>query len=220
MTQFRVIPELLRYPGVRLSFWIHFTAPFASGVFLLLWGFPYLTGGIGFTRGEAQALLTFAVLVSIVVGLILGPLSARFFRYRVHMVVGIVLAMILVWFATLLWPGRPPTWLVISAVAAVAAGGPFGMVAFDVLREYSPLRQISVATGFVNTGGFISGFVIIFVIGFLLDLQDAGTTATYTLIAFNWALASQFIVWGIGLGLILREFRLVRSSRVPETDRA
>lgn len=219
-TQIRVIPDLMRHPGVRLSFWIHFTAPFASGMFILLWGFPYLTGGVGFTRGEAQALLTFAVVVSIAVGLVLGPLSARFFRHRVHMVIGIVLAMMVTWLAALVWPGGPPSWLVVSAVAVVAAGGPFGMVAFDVLREYSPPRQISVATGFVNTGGFISGLVIIFVIGLLLDLQDAGTTATYTLTAFNWAMASQYLAWGVGLGLILREFRLVRSSNATETVRA
>ena len=37
-------------PGTRLGMWSHFTSQFSMTVFTLLWGFPFLVRGEGFSR--------------------------------------------------------------------------------------------------------------------------------------------------------------------------
>lgn len=211
--QLRTLPKLLRIPGVRLGFWLHFTAPFSAGVFIMLWGYPFLTGGAGLSRGTAATLVSMSVLASIVIGLLLGPLSARFHNRRVQMVVGVVILIIAVWTMVLLWPGEPPVWMLVILMLVIAAGSPMSMIGFDVLRDHAPPKQISLATGFVNTGGFISVIVTLFLIGLVLDLQDAGTPETYATLPFKFAMCAQYVCWLVGLAFIARENRLVRRAQ-------
>ena len=52
---FPAISSLLKRPGVRLAFWVHFTTPFTLHSFMLLWGTPFITGGLGYSFGYNQA---------------------------------------------------------------------------------------------------------------------------------------------------------------------
>lgn len=211
--QFRQLPQLLRIPGVRLAFWVHFTTPFSAGVTLMLWGYPFLTGGVGLDRSTASSLLILTVLASVIIGLMLGPISARFYTFRVQLVVGSIVLIALSWLAVLLWPGTPPLWLLIELMIAVALGSPMSMISFDIARAFTPPRQISLATGFVNTGGFISLIFTLFAVGIGLDLLDAGSPETYNLPDFRLAMAAQFACWIIGLAFILRESRLAKATQ-------
>lgn len=210
--QFRTLPRLLKIPGVRLGFWIHFTAPFSAGAFIMLWGYPFLTGGAGLNRPTAATLISLSVFASIAVGLLLGPLSARFRSHRVAMVSTVVLTIVVAWSVVIFWPGTPPTWMLIILMLVIAAGSPMAMLGFDVLREHAPRKQISLATGFVNMGGFIAAIITIFLIGFVLDVQGAGSPDTYGVQPFKLAMSSQYLCWGVGLFFILRENRLARST--------
>ena len=91
------------------------------------------------------------------------------------------------------------------------------MVAFDHARTHNPQRRLSTATGVVNGGGFLAALIAIFLIGLALDLQGAGTPATYTLEAFRWAFLTQVPLWVIGTAFIVRERHLTR--RVLGLDR-
>ena len=211
--QFRQLPQLLRIPGVRLAFWVHFTTPFSAGVTLMLWGYPFLTGGVGLDRPTASSLLILTVLASVIIGLILGPISARFYTFRVQLVIGSIVLIALSWFAVLLWPGAPPLWLLIELMIAVAIGSPMSMISFDIARAFTPPRQISLATGFVNMGGFVSLIFTLFAVGVGLDLLDAGSPETYNLPDFRLAMAAQFVCWLVGLAFILRESKLAKATQ-------
>lgn len=217
-TQVRGIPKLWALPGVRLAFWVHFTPPFSSGAFFMLWGFPFLTGGLGFSQSAARALITMSVIVGIVLGIIIGPIMMRFNAQRVWMVIGVIVLIMTTWTVVLLWPGVPPLGLVIVLLLVLAMGFPMSMVSFDVLRTYSPVRLISVATGFVNTGGFIAAIIAIFLIGVTLDALNSGTPETYNLDAFKWAMTTQYLVWGLGLWQILRNVRLTIRANKDAAD--
>lgn len=210
--QLRTLPKLLRVPGVRLAFWVHFTPPFSAGVFIMLWGYPFLTGGAGLDRSAAASLISVSVMTSIVVGLLLGPISARFHARRVEIAVGVILAIIATWSLVVFWPGQPPFWLLSILMLVIAAGSPLSMFGFDILREHAPAKSISLATGFVNTGGFVAGIVTLFLIGFVLDVQGAGSPETYNTQAFQIAMSTQYLCWTVGLGFIFRERRLVRRN--------
>lgn len=202
---------LLTLPGVRLAFWVHFTLPFPLNVFVLLWGTPFLTGGIGLSPAAASGLLSLTILSSMTAGVVMGPLLSRFIERRVWITVGVTASIMLAWFAVLLWPGTPPIWLVIVMLVVMPVGGPASMIAFEVVRSHSPNSFAGLATGFVNTGGFIASLIVTFFIGFVLDLQGAGSPENYSLPAFRWAFAVQIPVWILGLTMIVIEWR--RSKR-------
>lgn len=199
--------RLLRIPGVRLAYWMHFTSPFALNVFLLLWGTPFLVGGVGLSQPAAGGLLSLTVLSSMFAGLVLGPISSRFLERRVWVYFGIVLAIAAAWIAVLVWPGTPPTSLLVVLLVVMPLGGPASMIAFEVLRSHTPRSFTGFATGLVNTAGFTASLIVILLIGLVLDFQGAGSPEDYSLTAFRVAFAVQIPFWALGIIMILIEQR-------------
>jgi sugar phosphate permease len=203
----------LREPGVRLAFWCHLAAPFPGNVFGLLWGFPFLTGGEGLGDGAARSLLALYVVAGIAIGPLLGTLAGRWPARRVRLVVVSVLAQAAAWLVVLAWPGPAPTALVVLLVVVLGGGGPASLVAFDIARAAVPPERLGRASGIVNVGGFVSTVVVVLLVGLALDLQGAGTPATYDLTAFRLAMSVQVPVWLVALMGIARSSR--RVGQVP-----
>lgn len=199
--------RLLRLPGVRLAYWVHFTSPFAATAFILLWGTPFLVGGIGLSPSAAGGLLSLTVVSSMLAGLVLGPLSSRFVERRVWINLGITSAIALAWTAVLLWPGTPPVWLLIVLLVVMPLGGPASMISFEVSRSHTPRSFAGFGTGLVNTAGFTAALLVILLIGLVLDLQGAGSPEHYSLGAFRVAFAVQIPFWLLGITMILIEQR-------------
>lgn len=209
---FASLASLLRRPGIRLAYWVHFTTPFAIHAFVLLWGTPFLVGGMGLTPDRSATILSIAIVVSMTSGLMLGPLTARFAAHRLWMVIGMVVLIMATWSAVLLVPGAAPMWLLIALVCVVGIGGPTSMVAFEVVRSHAPARQLGVAIGLVNTGGFTSALLVILGIGLILDLLGAGSPGTYNTEAFKIAMAWQLPFLVLGLTMMLIEFPRARRA--------
>ncbi|RGE21078.1 nitrate/nitrite transporter [Leucobacter sp. wl10] len=206
--------RLLRLPGVRLAYWVHFTSPFAGTAFILLWGTPFLVGGAGLPQSAAGALLSLTVVSSMVAGLVLGPISSRYAERRVWINVSITAAIATVWIAVLVWPGTPPTWLLVVLLVVMPLGGPASMISFEVARSHTPRSFAGFGTGLVNTGGFTAALLVILLVGLLLDLQGAGSPEQYSLGAFRVAFAVQIPFWLLGITMIAVEY--VRTKRWME----
>ncbi len=202
--------QLLSIPGVRLAYWVHFTTPFSASMFVLLWGTPFLTGGVGLSSAASGTLLSIMVVAAMVAGVALGPLSSRFLERRVRIVVVVAIVMIAAWIAVLLWPTTPPFWLLVVLMVIIAVGGPASMIAFEVSRSHTPRSYSGFGTGLVNTAGFTSALLVIMLIGFALDLQGAGSPESYTLDAFRWAFAVQLPFLVLGTVMMLVEERRTR----------
>ncbi|MBN9191219.1 nitrate/nitrite transporter [Microbacterium sp.] len=199
------------HPATRLAFWSHFTTPFAGTAFIMLWGIPFLTAGEGRTQAEAVAITTVYVLVGMVLGPVMGALSARIPNLRSHaLVLPTVAVQLVMWLIVIAWPGPAPLWLLFLLGIALATGGPASLVAFDHARTHNPSHRLSTATGITNVGGFLSALVSIFLIGLALDLQGAGTPATYDLTAFRLAFLTQVPLWLIGVFFIVLERKRTR----------
>ncbi|MBK0422564.1 MFS transporter [Leucobacter sp. CSA2] len=211
--------RLLRIPGVRLSYWVHFTTPFASNVFILLWGTPFLVGGVGLEPPAAAGLLSLTVVSSMFAGLVLGPVSSRFLERRVWISLGITGGIIASWIAVMLWPGNPPTWLLVVLIVVMPLGGPASMIAFEVSRSHTPRSFSGFGTGLVNTGGFTSSLAVILLIGLVLDLQGAGSPENYSLGAFRVAFAVQIPFWILGITMVLVEMRRTKRWMVEHGRR-
>ncbi len=191
-------------PGTRLGMWSHFTSQFAATVFALLWGFPFLVQGLGWSPAEASTLLMAMTAWAVVSGLGLAKLVSYVPLYRSWIVIGVVIAMIVPWTGVLLWPGQPPSWLVIVMACATASGGPASMVAFDLARTFTPVQAIGRANGLVNIGGFTASLLTMALIGVVLDLVQPGGMDDYTLDDFRIALSVQYLFWAFGIVQILR----------------
>lgn len=199
----------VREPGNRLGLWTHFTVQYAGLVFVLLWGYPFLTAGQGLAPQTAAGLLTAMVPVGVLAGPLLARLTARHPLYRSNLVLGVVGLTVAAWTVVLLWPGPAPLWVLVGLVVVLAVNGPASMVAFDFARTFNPPTRLGSATGVVNVGGFVASLLTILAIGVLLDLgTPSGQTSS--LGAFKAAFAVQYLVWGIGVLGILRSRRSAR----------
>lgn len=196
------IKQVLAYPGVRLAFWVHYVT--ASMIFsiMLLWGMPFLTGGLGYSRALASGIVSTVVASIVIAGFFTGSILSRFSPYRVHIAVGSSLLNLSLWSLIFFWPGIAPTVLVYAAAITLGINGPVSMAAFEVVRSHVPQHQRGLATGIANMGGFVGALTTVFLIGLILDSLGAGTPDTYTLEAFRWAMASHIPVILLGILMI------------------
>ncbi len=191
-------------PGTRLGMWSHFVSQFSATVFALLWGYPFLVQGLGWSTSGASTLLMAMTAWAVVSGLATARLVARLPYYRSWIVVGIVIAMVVPWTAVLLWPGVAPGWLVVVMAFATASGGPAAMVGFDLARSFTPPHETGRANGLVNVGGFTASLLTMALIGVVLDLSASGGMGSYTLGDFKLAMSVQYVFWAFGIVQTLR----------------
>lgn len=191
-------------PGTRLGMWSHFVSQFSATVFALLWGYPFLVQGLGWSTSGASTLLMAMTAWAVVSGLVTARLVARLPYYRSWIVVGIVIAMVVPWTGVLLWPGVAPGWLVVVMAFATASGGPAAMVGFDLARSFTPPHETGRANGLVNVGGFTASLLTMALIGVVLDLSASGGMGSYTLGDFKLAMSVQYVFWAFGIVQTLR----------------
>ncbi len=212
----RQLRESLARPGTQLGFWSHFVSQSSGTVFSLLWGFPFMVGALGYSQSLASEMLALLVIAGVVSGPVLGVLTARFPLRRSNLVLGIVSSMAVVWTVLLLWPGRPPFWLVVVLVVTLGVGGPGSLIGFDFARSFNPLRSLGSANGVVNVGGFLASFVMMFLIGVVLDLANQFRIShglmsnVFAWDSFRVAFAVQYLVIGAGVAFLLVARRRTR----------
>ena len=191
-------------PGTKLGMWLHFTSQFAVNSFALLWGFPFLVRGEGWSTGEASLLLTVMVVWVVISGLALAALVARHPYRRSLIVIWIAVVMAASWAAVLAWSGPAPKPLIVLMALATATGGPASMVGFDLARTFTPWQVAGRANGLINGGGFLGALVVMALVGVVLDLRESGGMTDYDRTDFRVALSVQFVFWAVGITQILR----------------
>jgi len=198
----RVLQEVKhawRLPAGRLGFWIHLSTMAGPTVFAVLWGYPYLTQGLGYAPGFASSLLLMLVIGGLCGNLILGPVISRRPQIRGGIALAVASLCLLGWLTLILWPGgQPPVAVVIIVVGVLSVGGPASGIGFMLARDYNPRHRISTATGLVNVGGFCGAVVMVFAVGQILDFVEPGA-ATHSLDAFRWALAAIALFTAFGI---------------------
>jgi MFS family permease len=183
----RQLASTVRRPGTQLAFWVHLVGGTAPTVMALMWGYPFLTAGLGLEVPAAAGIFSLLVVGTVIAGPVIGFLVARFPLRRSNLVLTVVTLILALWMLVILWPGSPPVALVAALYLAVGTGGPGSLIGFDVARTFNPSHALGSASGIVNTGGFIGGFLSVFGMGIVLDAVHVTGGPLYTLDGFRLA---------------------------------
>ncbi|SFK52202.1 Sugar phosphate permease [Geodermatophilus ruber] len=206
-------------PGTRLAFWLNFAALFPGMMFGVLWGYPFLVVGQGVSPGLAGAMLTILAVSGVAYGASVGLLMNRYPYRRTLIGLGLVGLAAAVWGVVLLWPGPAPVWLLVVLVLVVPLAGVAAILTLDLARTFNPPRRLGSAIGLVNAGGFLGTLLAVLAIGLVLQVVTPRGSTEYSLTAFKWAFATQYVFWAIGAAQALRyRRRVVRglAERDPE----
>ncbi|MEN9748953.1 MAG: hypothetical protein RL149_31 [Actinomycetota bacterium] len=204
----------VKFAGIRMSFWVHFTLQSSGSVFLLLWGVPYLVAGQNQTPQFASAMLILQTSLGLILGFFIGNLASKNPHLRVRYVCVNATAIIFAWATMSLMPGLAPTWLLIALVVVVGSGGPASMLAMDFARRFTPPERLGTANGFVNIGGFLATFSTMAIAGWILDVvqQLSHSASPYTPEGFRWAMSAQIVILVFGLVMFLVELKKTRKT--------
>jgi len=213
----RDLREAWAQPGTRLAFWLGFLALFAPMMFGVMWGYPFLVSGQGLSRGQAAVLMTVLALSGLGYGVTIGEVMERYPYYRSRIGIGLVCLAGAVWAAVLLWPGPAPLWLLVVLVLAVPPTGIAAIMSFDFARAFNPPQRLGSAIGLVNVGGFAGTLISILAIGLVLQLVAPAGSTDYSLTAFKWAFATQYLWWAVGIVQTLR-WRRHTEQQLAERD--
>lgn len=212
----RQLRDALRRPGTQLGFWTHFVTQSPGSMFSLLWGFPLLVAGLGYSSAQAATLLSLLIVSGMIAGPVLGLLTVRHPLRKSNLVLAVVVMTGTAWSAVLLWPGEPPLWLLCVLIAALGAGGPGSLIGFEFARQFNPQRSHGSATGIVNVGGFVATFIMMYLVGVVLDVLDGirvdqGLPSNlFAWDSFRVALLVQYVVVGLGVIALMRARRRTR----------
>lgn len=209
-------------PGTRLGFWTAFVTQSSGIVFTLMWGYPFMVSALGYPPATAAHLLLVVVVAGAFAGPFLGVLAGRFPLRRSNLVLGVVALVLGAWIPVLAWPGTPPFWTVLVLLVALGIGIPSGIIGFDYARSFNPDASLGSANGIVNAGGFVASVLMMYGIGWALDLRQtvlgtSGTADLYSLAAFRLAFLVQFPVLIAGTAWFLRARRRTRRRMAEET---
>jgi MFS family permease len=207
----RQVHAVWRRPGTRLGFFGHMGTQFSMMVFALLWGVPYLVSAQGLSPAGAGGLVTLFVVCAILIGPVIGVLTARHPMRRSWLVLSVIAANVTVWTAVLSFSGPAPRWLLVLLVTVLAAGGPGSVVGFDIARTANPGQNLGVAQSIVNLGGFLASLLVLATMGALLD-----SLGGFTPEAFRVAWLVQYPVWlfaTVGVLITRRQARRVDAAR-------
>lgn len=202
----------------KLAFYTHFSTQSAGTALLLLWGVPYLSKGEGLDRQVVATLLSSMVIFGIFAGSWYAHVCGKRPEWRKATVIVTASINILGFTLFSFWPGPLPILLLAVALFLVGAGGPSSMIAFDYSKQYVPKIRLGATNGFINIGGFLACFTMMFLIGVTLDLhQYLVGGQLYSLEGFRSAFVCVILVISFGLYRFLHYEKLV-SQVVAKQD--
>jgi MFS family permease len=196
--------EAWRQPTTQLGLWLMFTVHFPVQVFVLLWGYPFLTQGQELSETTASYVIAVPLVVTMVLGPVFGVISGRRPHWRLPLVLGIASTTTLTWAMVLLWPGAQPPLPVLFLLATILGlGNPAAVFGLDIARAGSPPHRVGAASGIANIGGYSAALLAMMLIGVTLDHTHA-PSADPGPADFRIALATQLLLQLVGVGLLLK----------------
>ena len=173
--------------------------------FIGSWAVPYGMHVYGLTRNGASWL----VLIGLIGAIIGAPLTS-WIANRLDSIKGpYVVAHAIVflsWSGFLFFHGKPPYFMAIILFLIIGFGIGASSLTFATVRVSFPIKEVGVASGFANTGGFISAILLPSIFGKILDhFHTASSSVGYF---YGFIIPALFSMLGLIGGLLIQKDRL------------
>lgn len=136
--------------------------------FIGSWAVPYGMNMYGMTRSDASQL----VLIGLVGALIGAPLSG-YISSRLGMIkrpyIMVHIMIVLCWSTFLFTNANPPVHFLVILFFVIGLMYGANALTFATVRQAFPLNESGIASGFANTGGFLSAVLLPTIFGLVLD---------------------------------------------------
>ncbi|TJY41750.1 MFS transporter [Cohnella pontilimi] len=170
--------------------------------FIGSWAIPYGMHVYGMSRSGASGLVMAGLVGALVGGPLATWLAARFgLMKRLYTIFHVVV--FLSWMVIYLWNGKPPVTIATVLFVLIGLGNGSSALTFAVVRDSFNIREVGVASGFANTGGFVSAILLPSLFGRVLDhFEGSGTITGYHQ---GFLIPVVFALFGLAGALLLRE---------------
>ncbi|WP_077616808.1 MFS transporter [Caenibacillus caldisaponilyticus] len=192
------------------AFFCHFGLVGTYVGFIGSWAVPYGMDVYGISRTDASRLIMLGLFGAIIGAPLTSWISNRFNSIK-RPYVAVHALIFLSWAALFCFGGQPPYFLLIILFLIIGYGNGASALTFAVVRQSFAVYEVGVASGFANTGGFISAILLPSIFGKVLDHFAAGpASAGYR---YGFIIPVLFALIGLAGGLLIKEQR--RERRRP-----
>ena len=176
------LKEALRARGPLIGMAHHAAVMAPFTMLMVLWGYPFLVGGLGLTESTAALTLTGLACVALWLAPFVGAAVGRWPNVRKKLALGLSTSLSVGWLTLVLWPDGAPVWLGLTVMTVSAVGQTLApTISFDYARDGLPTSRTGVASGLVNMSGFSTAVVCTVAAGAILQALPEGP------VSFQWA---------------------------------
>lgn len=172
------LKEALRSRGPQIGMAHHAAVMAPFTMMMVLWGYPFLVGGLGLAEDTAALTLTALAAGGLWMAPLAGVVIGRSPGVRRWLGLTLSTTLSLGWLLMVAWPGGVPVAVGLTVLAASAIGQTLApTVSFDFARDGIPASRTGVASGLVNMSGFTTAVVCTVAAGALLQTLPEGPEA-------------------------------------------
>lgn len=174
--------------------------------FIGSWAVPYGMDVYGMTRSGASQLIFLGL-----IGALIGAPLSTWLSGRIGMIkrpyVMVHIILLICWSTFLLFHGNPPFFLLTMLFFIIGLAYGANALTFAAVRQSFPILESGIASGFANTGGFLSAVLLPSIFGNVLDHFQASKDNLSTGYFYGFIIPVVFSIIGLFGVISLKEKR-------------
>ncbi|WP_299089868.1 nitrate/nitrite transporter [uncultured Metabacillus sp.] len=150
------------------AFFCHFGAVGTYVGFIGSWAVPYGMHIFDMSRSGASQFIMIGLIGALIGAPLTSWISSRYHSIKKPYIL-VHLLILLSWSAFLLFSGKPPIIMLMFLFLLIGYGNGASALTFAVVRQSFDVKEVGVASGFANMGGFLSAVLLPSLFGKVLD---------------------------------------------------
>jgi MFS family permease len=184
------------------AFLCHFGAVGTYVGFIGSWAVPYGMDVFDMTRSGASQFIMIGLIGALIGAPLTSWISSRIQSIKTPYIT-VHLLIFLSWAAFLLFSGKPPLIILMLLFLLIGYGNGASALTFAIVRQSFDVKEVGVASGFANMGGFLSAVLLPSFFGKVLDhFQLAESNVGYL---YGFIIPVIFSMIGLIGGILIKE---------------
>ncbi|KKI90448.1 MFS transporter [Bacillus sp. SA1-12] len=184
------------------AFFCHFGAVGTYVGFIGSWAVPYGMHVFDMSRSGASQFIMIGLIGALIGAPLTSWLSSRYHSIKKPYIL-VQILILTSWSAFLLFNGKPPIIMLVLLFLLIGYGNGASALTFAVVRQSFDVKEVGVASGFANMGGFLSAVLLPSLFGKVLDhFHGAEISVGYF---YGFLIPVIFSLIGLIGGLLIKE---------------